>query len=441
MAKLGVAIKSFTDSLFNREVPTSSNEPNGLVLSGENSVLFQSIFSNAWETINQKFYTRLAQSIDPIDSLITFYAEILSSGILKAKDKDEINVTDSDSLIQLLKNPNEYQNFKEFIKEWLYYHYAHGWNYVYPKSNSVGFEKDLTKNSEATKTRIYNLDPDHIVWRKSLSNFVLNFLGFLKDKSILFDYKPLGFAQIEYSNVIPFIDVRQNPEKPWTGISRLLSLKKQIQNFSNSLDGKENLLKRTGSILVSLDRTTEDMGLDSEIGTGLMDKEGNPITTTHKKNLENQIRNTGLGNDSKGVIFSILPLKSQPLSAGLENIDFDRYGDQDRRQINSKFNLPREFDSTFKDAPKFANRQLAFIEVIQNTIEPLAISFCDKMVSYFNHENKLVIDFSHLPVFADNKKTKIETQQLQFDLLVNLLDKGTITQNEFNEKIKDYGII
>lgn len=404
----------------------------------DTSVLFKAIFSSAWEDINQNFYTKLAQSIDPIDSTITFYAEILSSGILKSLDK-EGNEVDNDELIALLKNPNEFQNFKEFIKEWLYYHYSHGWNYVVPQSTSVGFEKKL--KTSGVKTKLYNCDPDNMIWNNSFLGTLFNFLGLNKENKINFDYKPLGFKKIDYDKVIPFIDVRQNPEKPYVGISRLLSLHQQIKNYSLALQGKENLIKRSGSILVSLDVKTEDMGMDSVLGTGTFDDKGNPVTTTHKAKLEEQLRDTGLGNGSMGIMFSTLPLKSMPLSTGLENIKFDELSIEDARQMLNKYNLPKEFQNLTKESAKFLNRQMAMIEVIQNTIEPLAMSFCDKMRTYFDWENKIIIDFSHLPVFSQLEETKAKTMTAQVDLYYGLFEKKVITDAEFKKILEDYGII
>jgi len=397
------------------------------------SMLFKAIFSTAWENIDQNFYTCLAQSVDPIDSTITFFAEILSSGNLKSLDKDKKDVSDKDALIALLKNPNDNQNFQEFIKEWLYYLYSHGWNYVVPQSSAFGFEKNL---EGSTKTQLFNCDPDHVEWgsQYSLWNF------FQAKKEISFNYKPYNFNAVKYSNVIPFFDVRQNPEKPHIGISRLLALRQQIQNYSLSLQGDENLIKRSGSILVSLDAKTEDMGFDSSVGTGLFDEDGTPITTTHKEKLEDQLRDTGLGTQSKGIMFSTLPLKSQPLSAGLENIKFDEKMIGYARQILNKYNVPKEFQNLDKETAKFANRQMAMIEVIQNTIQPLADSFCEKMQTYFNWENKIVLDFSHLPVFSDNESTKLETQQSLVDLYAGLFEKGIITDQEFKLILKENGI-
>jgi hypothetical protein len=196
----------------------------------------------------------------------------------------------------------------------LYYYFAHGWGYILPRSKSVGFEANL---KDTQKNKLYNLDPDHIIFNSQTSWF-----GMVK-KEVNFDYKPYGFANINYKDVIPFIDVRQNSEKPHIGVSRLLSLRTQIENYYLAMQGKSNLIKRSGNILVSLDATkVDDLGLDSSIGTGQFDKDGNPVTTTHKEKLEQQIRETSLGNNSMGIMFSTLPLKSMPLSQGLENVKF-----------------------------------------------------------------------------------------------------------------------
>lgn len=378
----------------------------------------------------------MAQTIDPIDSTITFYAEILASGILKSFDKKGNEVTDTDALIQLLYNPNDNQNFKEFIKEWIYYHYAHGWNYVVPICSSFGFEKKL---GGSTKTQLFNPDPDLIEW----NNASASFFGFFQKAStgVSFNYKPLAFTGIKYENLIPFFDVRQNSSNPHLGVSRLLAVKQNIQNYSLAGQGKENLIKRSGSQLVSLDAKTDDMGLDSSVGTGQFDKEGNPIVTTHKEKLEEQLRTTGIANNSNGIMFSTLPLKVTPLSAGLENIKFDNLAIEDARVILNKFNLPKEFQNLTTETAKFANRQMAMIEVIQNTIDPLGKSFCQKMQQYFNWENTIVLDYSHLPVFSDNESVKITTKQNLVTLYKGLLDSGIITDADFKLILKENEII
>lgn len=397
----------------------------------DGNVIFKAILSTSWEAINQSFYTKLAQTIDPIDSAITFYAEILASGKVRAfNDKDE-EITDTDPLCKLLLTPNDNQNYKEFIKEWIYYHYSHGYNYVVPRSSSVGFEKRL---ESPAKLELFNCDPDQITFVNGFFNFFNK-----KDKQIKFNYKPYNFSGINYNDVIPYFDVRQNPEKPYIGVSRLLALKAQIQNYAYSLQGKENLIKRTGSQLISLDGKTDDLGLDVAIPAESFAENGK--TTTHKEKLEKQLAETSLGTNSRGIMFSTLPLKVQSLSSGLENVGFDNLAVEDARQIFNKFNIPKEFQNLTSETAKFQNRQMAMIEVVQNTIEPLANSFIEKLVTYFNHTNKVIIDFSHLPVFSDNEKTLIETKQLQYNLLISLFEKEILSKEELTQKLIENEII
>lgn len=439
--EIGKALKSFSNSLFNRDIQSVTKSSTDDISNAFYISKFESIMSGAWGGLNHQKNTCLAQTIDPIDSTITFFAEIFSSGIYKAVDKNGIDVTDTDLLVQLLNKPNEFQNGSEYRKQWLYYHYANGWNYEYPKSESAGFERNLIKNSESTRTKIYNLDPDHIVWKTSMTNVVLNFLGFLKSKSILFSYKPFGFSQIEFSQVIPYFDVRQDSEKPFIGISRLGALHQQIENFRLSVKGKQNLIKRTGVILVSQTKQNEDLGLETRFFKG-NDENDIPIQTSHKESLQEDLRNASLGNDSMGVIFSTLSLNPTPLSQGLENVKFDEYSIQDARQIINKFNLPQELANlTPKTSVTAEDRQSAMISVIQNIIQPLANSFCAKKNSFFNHENTISLDFSHLPMFAENENTKILTQTSIVNLYKSLLIDKVITNKEFKDKLQSYGII
>jgi hypothetical protein len=84
---------------------------------------------------------------------------------------------------------------------------------------------------------------------------------------------------------------------------------------------------------------------------------------------------------------------------------------------------------------------MAMMEVIQNTIEPLGTSFCDKIKTYFNWENTIKLDFSHLPVFADNEETKLATQQALVTMYEGLFEKGRLTDKELIQIYKDNEII
>lgn len=390
--------------------------------------------SSAWETIDQKFYTRLAQSIDPIDSTLIFYGDLLSSGVLKAYDKKG-NEVENDDLIGLLQKPNHNQDYKQFVKEWLYYLYAHGYEYIIPQSSSVGFEKKLSSNSQ-----LFTLDPDNIKFNTSRFS-ILNFWNTSNNKSVVFDYEPLGLSNISYDDVVPFFDVRQNPAKPYTGISRMLALKQQILNYHLALQAKGNMITRSGSQLIVLDGKTEDWGLDGERGVGY-DQDGNPITTTNKKDIENQLRDTGMSNGNKGVTFMMLPLKAMSLSEGLEKIDYDAIAGQDARTMLNKFNVPKEFQNLIlSDVAKYDEKNSSLKFIIQNILQPLADTFCNKLVAHYNHENTLRIDFSELPVFADTENTIIATKNAQFSLYNTLFEKNLITDVEFKKILKDYGII
>ncbi len=391
--------------------------------------------STAWEEIDQKFYTRLAQSIDPIDSTLIFYGDLISSGVLKSFDKKG-NEVENDELIALLNKPNNNQDYKQFLKEWLYYLYAHGYEYIVPSSASIGFENKLTANSQ-----LFTLDPDNIKFNGSGFN-LFSFWNSKSNQTIVFDYEPLGLTNIKYDTVIPFFDVRQNPKKPYTGISRMLALKQQIQNYHLALQAKGNMIMRSGSQMIALDGKTEDWGLDSSVGTGMYDEEGNPVTVTHKEKLESQIQNTGIGKNNKGIIFATLPLKVSSLSDGLEKIKYDDLAGQDARVMLNKYNVPKEFQNLIlSDVAKYDEKNSSLKFIIQNILQPLSETFCNKICAFYKWENTLKIDFSELPVFADTENTIISTKTAQFTLSKLLLDNGAIDETQFQKMLKDYGII
>ena len=360
---------------------------------------------------------------------------MLSSGRYESKNPDGEIVTDDDKLVQLLLNPNKNQNGKQFLKEWLYFHLAHGYNYVNTECSSVGFEKKFATSNVSCE--LFNLDGDHIDFN-STNEF---FDYFRKNKKTnTFNYKPLGLQTISVDDVIKFFDIRQDSKNPNKGVSRLISLKPHIDNYNLCLQTKANFLKGTGARIICLDGKTEDYGLDANVGTGQMDSSGNPITTTYKKILESQLQNLGLSNDSYGIAFMNLPIKVIHLSEGLEKIPFDSMTVESARTICNKFNIPKEFTNLTNEAAKFANRQSAMVEVIQNTIEPFGKDFTETICQYFNWPNTITLKYDHLPVFTENEGTKVETMNAYYDLYKKMFQDGSIDEKTFNEKIKSHGI-
>lgn len=351
-------------------------------------------------------------------------------------------IIDNDPLIDLLNEPNEFQTSEEFRKCWEYYLKSHGYVYIYPASSSEGFENQL-KNNSLVKSKLYILDPDYIVFtHTNLYNSFLSLFG--KDNPIKFDYRPLGLVNIKFTDIIPYYDVRQNSERPYLGVSRLLALSQQIQNYFIAIQGKEHLLKSVGGQLIVLDGKTDDFALDVSVPDKFddcLDENGNAKLVTHKENLENQLNKTGLGSNYKSISFMNLPLKKINLSDGLDKIKFDAYALEDARAIYNKFNIPQEFQNLTNNTSKFDNKTLALMGFIQNSTEPTGNQLPMKLAKFYNHPNTVTLNFSHLPVFQENEETRVDVNTKVVDYYLRLFEAGLIKEAEVNLKLQEYGII
>ena len=371
---------------------------------------------------------------------MTFRAELLSSGKFTSKNGEK--EIENDPLVELLENPNEYQTGEELLKCWSYYFDAHGWVYVYPSSNSVGFENQL-KSSTIIKSKLYVLDPDLIKFtHTNISNRILSLFGV--DNPVKFDYEPLGLVGIKYSEIVPYFDIRQNSEKPYTGVSRLLALGQQIQNYFIAMQGKEHLLKSVGGQLIVLDGKTDDFGLDVSVPDKFddsLDENGNTKTVSHKENLENQLNRTGLGGAYKTISFMNLNLKKINLSDGLDKIKFDAYALEDARSIYNKFNIPQEFQNlTTKTSATADDKTSALMWYIQNSTEPTGNQLPAKLAKFYNHQNTVTLDFDHLPVFQENEETRVDVNVKVVDMYLRLFEAGLIKDVELKLILEDYGI-
>jgi Ca2+-binding EF-hand superfamily protein len=375
--------------------------------------------------------------IDPVNSAITLLAELSASGKLKAKNSQGDDVTDKDLLVKLLTNPNENQNFDEFWKDLMFYFYSSGYCYLLPYSESVGYETRL--DLKTANAKLFALNPDYYDFKNNTFSFK-NLFGL--ENPVRFDYMPLSIGNIFYSNVVALFDIRQDTICPYTGVSRLKSLEQPIENWWLSMLCKKNFFQRTGGVVVSATNKMDDLALDSEtIDQFNLGEDGEAKVTTQKENLQNQLRNTSLVNDGLGITYSSIQLQKFNLSDGLEKINFDNYSLEDARRIFNAFNIPLELANLTKETAKYDNKNIALKQLIQMVIKPTVDRILEKIVKKYNHDTMLYIDYSELPMFAEDMGEKVTNQQVLVTMYMELLTAGKIDDKLFNQIMEENGII
>jgi Ca2+-binding EF-hand superfamily protein len=222
----------------------------------------------------------------------------------------------------------------------------------------------------------------------------------------------------------------------------LKSLEQIIENWWLAMLCKKNFFQRTGGVVVSATNKMDDLALDSEtIDQFNMGEDGEAKVTTQKENLQNQLRNTSLVNDGLGITYSSIQLQKFNLSDGLEKIDFDKYSLEDARRIFNTFNIPLELANLTKETAKYDNKNIALKQLIQMVIKPTVDRILEKIVKKYNHDTTLYIDYSELPMFAEDMGEKVTNQQAVVTMYLELFTAEKIDDKLFNQIMEENGII
>jgi Ca2+-binding EF-hand superfamily protein len=74
-------------------------------------------------------------------------------------------------------------------------------------------------------------------------------------------------------------------------------------------------------------------------------------------------------------------------------------------------------------------------------IKPTVDRILEKIVKKYNHDTTLYIDYSELPMFAEDMGEKVTNQQALVTMYLELLTAGKIDDKLFNQIMEENGII
>lgn len=386
----------------------------------------------SWGKTFHNNYYNLSLQVAPIDESIDCIARAFSSGI-PYMQKENGELTQDDDLVKFLLKPNNNQNFKEFSKEFVRNLYASGYSYLFPTSLNGANIRRLDKLKSETRPELFALNTDYISYKNA-------YLFGLINKRNKFDYNLNGTKiTLDYNQVIPFWDKTQDPENYRIGISRIVALKDEITNIILANRAKTNKIKQSGKFLV----TPSSRSLNNSIGNQ-MDQVINPENPTYKQRdlLEDTLESSGLSMD-KSITVSKTELQVLNLMESIQDYSYDEETKEDKRTIKNAYSIPRELQNMGDDTAKYENRKQAYLDLFTLTILPLAINFTETIQNYYYKESKdkLILDYSHHPVFEIIEQKIEDKNKDQIDIILKLLDKDLITNEEAKQKLKANGII
>lgn len=264
-------------------------------------------------------------------------------------------------------------------------------------------------------------------------------------KEISFDYTFNSEKKTyNFSEIIPFYDIAQDPKNPFKGVTRLKALEDEINQIWLANKAIDNQIKLSGNIIVSPDSTKESpmtMGLDKPVTTA------NAAGKTHKQEIEEKLNIPGI-IFGKSLTVSSTALKAINLAESLKDYDYNKkYKQEAGRVILNLYDIPRKLQNIITTSELKSDKEGEEIDVYEKIIIPAANSLAKSINSVYSPLTKTYIEFDylHLAVFAERlqnaKKYEQEAKEKSADLLIRLRNEGLISEAECIKMMKDEKII
>lgn len=393
------------------------------------------IFTNLWRPPrklgNEWFYSiggnvDVFSSIDYVDSynsvpelsaVIGLKARAFSNGIIKAIDK---NGKEVDKVPECLKNPNWFQDQKEFLRQTKLFHEIDGNEYVYMLF-PVGFGPDRTK-------ALYTIPPNLIKcdYKSDQPFFVHTSMPEVKYTLIESDTR-IPTEQIIHLNDNRVTVKEASGKSILRGESKMKGLTPAINNLKMAYESRGMILKNRGALGILSNSTSDVAGAV-------------PLDPDEKKRVQDEYRHYGSLATQNQLIITNANLKWQKMGVNPSELGLFEETEQDFFKICDTYGTPIDLFASTKGST-FENQRQAEKGLYLRTIIPEANEWISSIAQGLELDGvTLVMDYSHLHIFQEDLKSRGDALTALTNALSKMLVDGAITVDEYREEILKHGI-
>ena len=375
-------------------------------------------------------------------SVIDCISDYCCSVEFKEVDSNDKEIEGSE-IVNLLNNPNLFQDKQQFIKEAVINILTTGLNTIYGDFFKGG---DLA----GSINRLYNIDTYNIKFQEIRNRYLL--------------------TSKDYNN-IKLVEVLDYGNKRNYTLDEVCfiydSMNKQTYGGKDGYDSKKFMLpiSRVSSLLYDLEiiKNTQDTMsfLTHSPVMGVLSRDGNnqfaPLPEDQKRDIEKKVSGRSIYGSSNGKLGNVIATNEQLKYLDISK-DFKKTGlieaqNNAKENIRTRFNIPREIIDAYNGTSRgatYENQQYqesSFILTVPKKItDSIVKSIEKKLPKYFGSRGtKLIGSYDHLPSII-NTKELIKNQGLKFKMEVlatlisnyNLAKESGITL-DFNTFLKNNG--
>jgi phage portal protein BeeE len=212
-----------------------------------------------------------------------------------------------------------------------------------------------------------------------------------------------------------------------TGESKMKGLTAAINNLRYAYESRGIILKNRGALGILSNSSTDVAGAV-------------PLDPEEKRRVQEEYRNYGSLATQNQVIITNANLKWQKMGVNPSELGLFEETEQDFFKICDTYGTPIDLFASTKGST-FENQRQAEKGLYLRTIIPEANEWIASIAQGMELEGvKLVMDFSHLPIFQEDMKARGESLTAITNALSKMFVDGAISIEEYKEELKKYGI-
>lgn len=366
-------------------------------------------------------YLESFNSLPELSAVIGLKARAFANGQIKALDKNGKELPNG--VPECLQFPNWFQGQKEFLRQTKLFREIYGDEYLYMLFG-VGMGPERTK-------ALYTIPPNLVECEyKSKQPF---FVFTERPPEIEYCLKetedPIPIEQLIHLNDNRVTVKSAHDKKILSGESKMRSLAPSINNLRMAYEARGVIMRNRGAFGILSNNSSD------AVGSTL------PLDPKEKERLDQEFSNYGTLKGQSHTIITSQNLRWQKMGVNPSELGLYEETLEDFFKICDTYGTPIDLFASNKGST-FENQRQAEKGLYLRTIIPEANEWIGAVSKsgIVPEGVTLVMDFSHLHIFAEDLKQRGDSLAAITNALSKMLVDQAITLDEYKEELRKYGI-
>ena len=372
-----------------------------------------SLATSKYIQIDDKDDILLAYNINPtIRSIVDKKSDLFSKILIQEKNKAD-EILEDTPFLKVINNPHPFYSQNQFLFSLSKQLTLFGVCYIYVNRSNIGgllTENDTMLVLPANDIEEIYSENIELKEIKDKSDYLLGYKFYFQGKEIIFEtYEIIKIGGTAFESL---------------DIEKIQTLENAVNIISSAYNVRNTLQRRNGGFGI----------LTNDQKTNAQDMFNSDIEKSEIDNLQKEIKKYNFNKNDYNFIITNVALKFQAITYPIKDMALMESVTQARIDICDVLNFPILALNDMSGST-FSNMETADKKIYTDSIIPMWELVQSEFNSALFTLNNIYFDYSHIESLKKNKKTEIETSQINDDLQINRFEKGIITYNEMRVAI------